>query len=68
MSRETILVERRGEGISSSMSPEGIKELWIDLLEANPEIKGVVMEIDDDHELPSMYEEIELVDAFQAAD
>lgn len=42
------------------MSPEGIKELWTDLLESNPEIQGVIMELDSNHKLPSTYNEADV--------
>lgn len=68
MPRETVLVQRNGSGNRKPMSPDGIKDLWKDLLGADPEILGIVVEVDDEYELPPMYKERELDNAYQTAD
>jgi hypothetical protein len=37
------------------MSSQGVKELWNGLPDAGPGIMGVVIEVDEDYELPPMY-------------
>lgn len=37
------------------MSPQGIRDLWERLIESNPKITGVIVEVDGDCELPTSY-------------
>lgn len=52
--RKRILVER-GDGFGDVMSPQGVMDLWEQLVDGRPEITGVIIEVNRDHELPDSY-------------
>lgn len=44
------------------MSPQGIQDRWERLFGSNPEITGVIVEVDGDCELPTSYSGTEVDD------
>lgn len=58
--RKRILVERE-DGFSDVMSPQGVMDLWEQMVDGRPEITGVIIEVDREHEVPDSYVAEEVV-------
>lgn len=52
--RKRVLV-KRGDGFGDVMSPQGVMDLWEEMVDGRPEITGVIIEVNREHEVPDSY-------------